>query len=356
MGERAFVPVIHGATEGRPDEVDTIVAARSVAGTLRRLGYRTQVVRLGLDLAPIARLAGKRPMAVFNLVEALGCDMRMASVVPAMLERLGVAYTGASFDTITATASKLRVKQLLSHAGLPTPAWSDRGGGLPDDLTVMVKSVDEHASIGIDARSVVKAADAAAEISRREHAHGGRFFAEAFVDGREFNISLIETDGEVEILPMPEIIFEGFAHGRPRIVDYDAKWNEESYEYHHTPRRFGVETREPALAAELERICGGVWSLFGITGYARVDVRVDAQGRPSVIDVNTNPCISEDAGLAAAAESAGCGYGELIRGIVTSAVLRGGRQAPAPLVVPAGEKHDRRPVRELDAPGEAVAA
>jgi D-alanine-D-alanine ligase len=333
MAERAFVPVIHGATEDRPDEVDTLMAAKSVAGTLRSLGYKTQVVRVGLDLTPLVRLAAKRPLAVFNLVEALTADMRMATVVPAMLERLGLAYTGASFDAMTSVASKLRVKQLLSHAGLPTPVWTDRGEGLPGDLKVMVKSVDEHASVGIDERSVVPASEAAAEIARRERRHGGRFFAEAFVDGREFNISLVEGEGGVRILPMPEIVFEGFADDRPKIVDYDAKWNEASYEYHHTPRLFGVEGREPALAAELARVCRGVWNLFAITGYARVDLRVGADGLAQVIDVNTNPCISPDAGLAAAAAAAGMAYPDLIRSIVNAAALRGPRQMPCPAPV-----------------------
>ncbi|MEZ5773414.1 MAG: hypothetical protein R3D33_01500 [Hyphomicrobiaceae bacterium] len=342
MGQRSFVPVIHGATGERADEQDTVMAAEAVAASLRRLGYRTQVIGLGLDLRPVKRLAERHPLAVFNLVEALDTDCRTAALVPAMLDRLGLAYTGSRFEALTATASKLRVKQLLAYAGLPTPAWSKSGEGLDPSTRVIVKSVDEHASVGIDQGSIVPAGEAAAEILRRERLFGGSFFAETYVEGREFNISLIAgASGGVEVLPMPEIVFDGYGADRERIVDFDAKWNETSYEYHHTPRLFGVEAREPGLAAELKRIVMACWDLFGIDGYARVDLRVDAAGRPSVIDINTNPCISPDAGLAAAAAESGLPYDALVGRVVDRAAIGRGKpatelpQAVSAIVLPA---------------------
>jgi D-alanine-D-alanine ligase len=241
-------------------------------------------------------------------------------VVPALLDRLKLGYTGSGFDALVAAQSKLRMKQVLACAGLPTPAWSERGDGLPDGALVMVKSVDEHASVGIDRHSVVAATAAAAEIVRREEVFGGRFFAETFLDGREFNISLLEGPDGVEVLPIPEIEFVDFAVDRPRIVDYGAKWIEEDPAYHNTPRRFGLEQREPELAARLRSVVLEVWRAFGIRGYARVDLRVDGLGVPQVIDVNTNPCIAPDAGLAAAASEAGIGYDGLVQRIVAAAV------------------------------------
>ncbi len=95
--------------------------------------------------------------------------------------------------------------------------------------------------------SVVAAAERAAADRRARGPHSAPpFFAEQFVDGREFNISLIDTAGGVRVLPMPEIIFEDFPADAPRIVDYAAKWDAGSHAYHHTPRLFGVETAEPA--------------------------------------------------------------------------------------------------------------
>lgn len=330
MSEKHFVPIVHGATAERPDEVDTLTAAKAVAAALKRLGFRTDIIRVGLDLRPLSRLAVKEPYAVFNLVEAVTADVRMASVVPAVLERFGLAFTGASFDALAATVSKLRIKQLLREAGIPTPVWSERGEGLEADQRVLIKSVDEHASVGIDALSVVPGRAARGEILRREASYGGRFFAEVYVEGREFNISLLEGPSGPVVLPIPEIIFEGFDGGRPLIVDYEAKWIEESHAYNNTPRRFGLEVDEPELAARLTEVCRAVWRVFGLGGYARVDLRVGADGVPQVIDINTNPCVTPDAGFAAAGAEAGIAYDGLIARIVAAGVSRS-RRSPLPV-------------------------
>ena len=80
--------------------------------------------------------------------------------------------------------------------------------------------------------------------------------------------------------PSAEILFEDWTEGSPRIVGYDAKWTAESEAYTGTPRRFGLGEREPALAAELEKLAKSCWDLFNLAGYARVDFRVDAQASP----------------------------------------------------------------------------
>ena len=195
---------------------------------------------------------------------------------------------------------------------------------------MLVKSVDEHASVGIDAMSVVPGRAARSEILRREAEFGGRFFAEGYVEGREFNISLLEGPAGPVVLPIPEILFEGFAASRPQIVDYEAKWIEDSHAYNNTPRHFGIEAREPKLAQRLAEACRSAWRVVGLAGYARIDLRVGADGEPQVIDINTNPCITPDAGFAAAGSEAGIGYDGLIARIVAAAVARP-RRGPLPI-------------------------
>ena len=95
-GTRGFVPVLHAATESRPDELDTIVAADAVAAALKRLGFATRIVALGADLDELDDLLPLRPLAVFNLVDAVKGDGRLAPSVPARLDTLGLRYTGAS--------------------------------------------------------------------------------------------------------------------------------------------------------------------------------------------------------------------------------------------------------------------
>ncbi len=128
--------------------------------------------------------------------------------------------------------------------------------------------------------------------------------------------------GGVEVLPIAEILFEGFADGHDRIVGYDAKWAPDSAAYIGTPRRFGLELAEPELAESLARHARACWALFGISGYARVDFRVDRAGAPFILEVNMNPCLTPDAGFAAAALAGGLAYPDLIGAIAAAPLGR----------------------------------
>ncbi len=318
---RAFVPVIHAAVPDRPDEQDTVDTAVTIAAALRRGGYASEVVDIGTDFAPLARLAARRPEVVFNLVEAVGGDGSRAAQPIREMERLGLRYTGASAAACELTLSKVGTKELLARHGVPTPRWWTDPAAVPAGVRVIVKSDSEHASLGIDAASIVTGAEAVAEAARREARFGGSFFAEAFIEGREFNVALIGEEGAAEVLPMPEILFD-LPEGRPHIVDYEAKWDAASHAYHHTPRRFGIEAREPALAEGLARTARAAWKAAGLNGYARVDFRVDSEGRPLVLEINTNPCLAPDAGFVATADEAGMSYDALVARIVSAARTR----------------------------------
>jgi D-alanine-D-alanine ligase len=319
MTGRPFLPVLHGAAADRPDEADTIVTAEAVSASLQRLGYDTAIIHLGLDLSVIAELAAARPALMFNLVEALEGDSALAQLAPAALDHCGLAYTGSGLAAHLLTLSKTAAKRLLASAGLPTPKWSPDGSGFVAGERVIVKSDSEHASLGLDAASVVPAAKARQEIAAREQRFGGRFFAEAFVEGREFNLSILEAAAGPRVLPPAEILFLGFPADRPRIVDYEAKWATDSAAYVNTPRSFDFSPGDAALLDELQRLALAAWHLLGLAGYARVDFRVDAAGRPTILEVNLNPCLAPDAGFVAAAERAGLDYDTVVASIVTAA-------------------------------------
>ena len=102
-----FIPVLHAATTSRPDEIDTIAAAEAVAGALARLGYATEVIGLDHDLAGIDALVPRRPLLIFNLVDAVGGDCRLAPMVPARLDAIGLPYTGAGTNAWLDTLSKI---------------------------------------------------------------------------------------------------------------------------------------------------------------------------------------------------------------------------------------------------------
>lgn len=323
---RGFVPVLHAATAVRPDEVDTLVAADEVARALTRLGYQTGIIALDLNLSVLDALVDRKPRAAFNLVEAIRGDDRLIAIVPALLEHLNIAFTGGTADAFTATNSKRRAKQLMQAAGLPTPDWSSHGAGLDPAARYIIKADTQHGSLGMDAGSVVLGADCAKAIAASVTRHATCFFAERFVAGREFNVALIAGDADPRVLPIQEITFEDFDHDQPRIVGYAAKWDPGSRAYHTTPRKFGIEQSEPRLASTLTTLAVSAWHALQLTGYARVDFRVDETGQPFILEVNVNPAISSDAGLAAAAREAGMDYDDLVGRLVDEAVQRATRR------------------------------
>ncbi len=268
-GTRGFIPVLHAATESRPDEIDTLVAANAVAGALEALGFATEIVALAPDLHQLDALPARRPLLVFNLVDAVNGDGRLAPFVPARLDALSLPYTGCSASAWLDTLSKISTKLKLAHAGLPTPSWSEDGSGLDPDARIIVKAVWEHGSLGLDEASVMRVAEAGRAIAERNLRWKTEHFAETFLDGREFNLSLLDGPSGPSVLPIAEIVFEGVAGRAPRIVGYDAKWTPDSEAYIGTPRRFGLETENPELAAKLKGLALACWHLFALSGYAR---------------------------------------------------------------------------------------
>jgi D-alanine-D-alanine ligase len=314
------VVLLHAAEMDRPDDVDTEIQVHAVSAALVRLGYDAQVERIGLDLSRLEGLFERRPTAVFNLVEAIHGDARLALAVPIELERLGIPYSGSRADALLQLASKTATKRAMRAYGLSTPDWWCLGEPVPPNVTVIVKSDHEHASLGLDSDSVVAGSKAAGEVGRRSSRFGGRFFAEAFVDGREMNVAVLEESDGFRVLPISEILFEDYAADRPRIVDYEAKWVEGSFAYRNTPRRFGLEQSEPELANFLAARALACVDLFGLRGYARVDFRVNGDGEAWILEANANPCLSPDAGFVASAAQAGFRIDDVVAHIVQAAL------------------------------------
>ena len=163
----------------------------------------------------------------------------------------------------------------------------------------------------------------AAEVHRRLRErvkHTGRpAFAEEYIEGREFNLAMLTGPGPVEVLPPAEIDFSAFPAEKPRIVGYRAKWQPDSFEYNNTPHRFDFPDADRPLLDRLQDLALECWNLFMLRGWGRVDFRVDQSGRPWILEVNANPCLSPDAGFAAALQRAGIEFDEAIRRIVDEA-------------------------------------
>lgn len=318
--------ILHGAVPetAPPDEQDTLVQADAVGAALRELGYRVAAVPFSLDLSAAQKaLREQAPDFVFNLVESVEGSGRLIHLAPALLEFLGLPYTGSSNETLFVTSNKVLAKEILRAHALPTAHWytlADLAGDGPvPHGPYIIKSIWEHASVGLDEDAVI-VTDRREALRQAclERGKGpcGECFAEAFLAGREFNLALLAAEAGPQALPASEILFQDYAEGKWRVVGYRAKWHEDSFEYTHTPRQFDFPPEDQALLAALADTARRCWRIFGLCGYARVDFRLDAAGQPCVLEVNANPCLSPDAGYAATVERAGLRYVDAIERIV----------------------------------------
>jgi D-alanine-D-alanine ligase len=344
--------------ESSPDQRDVLFQAQAVAGALRELGYAPYDLPVSMDFgAFLHSLRSDPPLFTFNLMESIEGQGRLIHLAPCLLDALGIPYTGCGTDALYTTSNKLLAKRKLQGAGILTPHFYSM-----DDLqspearvkgTFIIKSVWEHASIGIGDDSVVavkRGTRLLQEMQRRLRTLGGECFAETYIQGREFNLSLLAAHNGPEVLPPAEIRFDDYPRGKRHMVCYRAKWDEDSFEYRHTPRRFTFLPADAPLLERLKKLSRECWDLFGLRGYARVDFRVDREGRPWILEINTNPCLSPDAGFAAAADRAGITFSQMIATIL-QAMNRGAaeRRNPIPLRRAHGMKGHRLPCFASDA-------
>jgi D-alanine-D-alanine ligase len=310
------------ATQWAESEAGVLREAQAVADALTELGipFRRAGIHALADL-PAALAAGGEPI-VFNLVEGLPGGAGDVNAVTAVCAAFGRNCTGNT----TIVRDKWLTKAALSAHGVPTPAAVVVPVGSAADPAALpagpliVKPVAADGSEGIGPDSVVPGpGPALAKAVRRVHRQFNQpALVEQFIDGREVNISVIEMDGAVRVLPLAEIEFRGYAPGRPRIVDYAAKWHEDSFEYRNTERRIPADL--PAgVARALRRCARQAWRAAGCRDYVRVDCRVDSAGNPYVIEVNANPDIAPDAGFAAALAAAKIAMPKFVEAMITNA-------------------------------------
>lgn len=323
------IVILHSdiSPDATEDELDCLKQAGTIAEALRLLDYEPMLLPFGLDLnRTIKKLKFLKPQAVFNIVETLDAKGSLIYFACAILDDLKIPYTGCRTEAMFQTSNKPLAKKIMNQAGIATPVWVTEEGIVsstsPADVYI-IKSSWEHASLGLDETSLItytNIKNLLAEMSTRKKKLGNSCYAEAYIDGREFNIALISGPSGVMVLPAAEMLFRDYAQDKPKLVDYKAKWVADSFEYNNTIRQFDFPKSDASLISTLREISVRCWDIFDLRGYARVDFRVDNNGRPWILEINSNPCLSIDAGYAAALERASIKYHEAIEMIVNDAI------------------------------------
>ncbi|HVN77078.1 MAG TPA: hypothetical protein VMT19_12225 [Thermoanaerobaculaceae bacterium] len=269
--------------------------------------------------------AALRGALVCNLLEAPPGRPQLHAAATAALELLGVPFTGSSAAALWLTTDKLATRAVLAEAGLPVAAGGRFDPNRPDLLDRVpppwiLKPAWEDASVGLEGRPVAATAMEAVERGRAlaRRFPGQPVLLEHFLAGREFNVSILAAGHSAEALPVAEIEFVDFPPEVPALVGYEAKWTSGSFEETHTVRRFPGPEDGPLLE-RIRAVALPCWRACGLSGYGRVDIRLDERGAPVILEVNTNPCLSADAGFIAAAARAGLSTAAVVERIVSAA-------------------------------------
>ena len=315
-----------------PDDLDTLVQVREVAEGLEKAGYTVREVQFDLDLNRTIGGIGS-PDLVFNLVETIEGRSTMQLIAPLLLEQLGVPFTGAGSRELAITTDKLYTKQILHGAGLPTAPWFPNHltpGKLPPRPLIM-KPVSEEGSVGVDDDNPFFSGQSADELAAELAARAGRgigpWFAEQFIDGREMQIGFLDLQDGTGLQPLSpcEIPFDSYPEGQPRIYGYRAKWVEGSHEWETVIPTFELRPDDGPLVQTITELGTRALESLGITTYARVDFRINAAGQPWILEVNVNPCLSQEAMFFWAAEQIGLDDAALMGRIVEATLSRAKR-------------------------------
>jgi D-alanine-D-alanine ligase-like ATP-grasp enzyme/GNAT superfamily N-acetyltransferase len=355
----AHNPVNAGAD---PATSDVLAQVEMVEDALAGLGLPAARAAAGDSASLEALCAAAQAVpgtVVFNLVEAPAGMPALHPGSAAALELAGIPFTGSPAAVLWLTTDKIVTRALLAAEGLPVapggrldladPAVLDR---VPPPW--ILKPACEDASVGLEGNPVCSTREEALARAARlaERFPGQPVLAERFLPGRELNVSLLAGGPEgpegVQVLPVAEILFQDFPVGMPRVVGYEAKWLEDSFAYTHTPRSFLEDDADTDLVEQCRRLARRAWDICGLAGYARIDLRLDEDGAPHILEVNANPCLAADAGFMAAATQAGLPARQVVERIL-AATRRPAHAAPRPAVeIRRGlEAADRGPVEEL---------
>lgn len=311
------------STEGYTDEqIDAWKAEFDVTVTLRGLGH--EVVPLGVydDLTPLRdALHEFQPDIVFMMLEEFFGVVTYDHAVTSYLELMQQPYTGCNPRGLLLSKDKSLTKKLLSYHRIPTPHFAVFPPGRkirrPKRLVfpLFVKSAIDDASLGISQASIVRDDEALVERIRfLQERTTADVLAEEYIEGREFYVGIIGNE-RLQTFPVWELLFTKMPPETARIATRRVKWDRK-YQ-----ARNGIETRAagdlpPGMEERIQRICKRVYRALGMSGYARMDLRLTEQGQIYVIEANANPNIEFGEDFAESAESIGISYESLLQRII----------------------------------------
>lgn len=325
----ALLPQAAGVDEyAEWDTIETIHAVRDA------LSLHHSVTMIEADEEAFEKLKQLRPQIVFNITEGKFGASREAQI-PAMLEMLNIPYTGSDPLTLALCLDKSRAKEILAYNNVPTAKFVvvDSIDELNFDavpLPAMVKPLYEGSSKGIFNSSLVHTKEELAkQVQHVLSEYRQSALIEEFLSGREFTVAMLGNGSDVRVLPIVEIKFDSLPENVNPIYSFEAKWfwdqPDNPLNIFECPAKISNE-----LQSEIERICKKTYKVLRCRDWSRIDVRLDKEGKPNIIEINPLPGIlpnlEDNSCFPKAARSAGLNYQEMLNSVLNSAIKRYGIQ------------------------------
>lgn len=305
------------------DSIDTITA---VADALKNGGNEVELIEA--DENAYVKLSGLKPEIVFNVAEGFYGPSR-ESQIPSILEMLNIPYTGSDSITTGICHDKSRCKEILSYYKIPNPEFFISNGslnGYNKKFPKFVKPLHEGSSKGIYNSSVVNnEKELEREVERIREIYNQDALIENFIPGKEFTVAMLGNGDELKVLPVIEINLDEVPSGFNKIYSYEVKWFFDTRENKLDIFRCPADI-DKILHSRIEKICKDTYKVLRIRDWARIDLRLDDEGIPNIIEINPLPGILPDPDdnscYPKAARTAGMNYEETINAVLNHAKKR----------------------------------
>ncbi len=298
----------------------------NIQKAVEKKGHRVTFFDMNETPLPFDKIAQADADIVFNVCERINNSSLLEPHAAAILDCLGLPYTGSNPLTLALCIDKIKVKKILEHHGLPTPRFDyvfQKDEKIREDLRypLMVKLANTDNSIGISNNSVVTSLKALKDqVAGLLEKYNRPVLIEEYIEGDEVDVSIMGNEDRVKVLPLSRSIFDDLPKGTWGIYPFQAKWKDDSvYEKIRIER---PAKYSPKLTALISEICLDAYNIFDCHDYARIEVRVDRLGNPYILEINPNPSINKGDCVPNCAEMTGSSYEDFIDEILREAILR----------------------------------
>ena len=318
--------------ETRPDTYAEWDSEATILAVKAALAERHSVTMIEATEDAPQRLLEVQPDIVFNIAEGLRGPSREAQI-PAVLEMLGIPYTGSDPVTLGICLDKARAKEILSYYCIPTAAFHvifslDELDHRTVEFPAIVKPLHEGSSKGILNSSIVRSYDELAEqVQRVVNDYNEPALVEKFLPGREFTVALLGNGPSLRTFPIVEICLDRLPEGVNRLYSYEAKWiwdqSDHPMDFYDCPAKIELD-----LEHRIKETCVKVFRVLRCRDWCRIDLRLDENGNPNIMELNPLPGIlpnpDDHSSFPMAARAAGISYNSMLNAVLDAAILRYG--------------------------------